>query len=431
MHSFPGRLQRRNNVLLNVLERGTIRGQDMDILIVTQYFPPERGAVRRLYEFARYFVKNGHKVSVMTAMPNYPDGVVPPEYKGKFFLHEEMEGVQVYRSWVLPASNQNPGRRMIGFVTFLITTLINSFRIKGKFDTVVASTPPVTSPVIGWLLSRLKKSRFIIEVRDLQPESSEDFGNLNSSIFTRTIRRIIHWLYRKADRIIAVTDGISRYLEAIGLPPQRVSVVKSGVGREFINADSNGIRKRFGWEEKFLVLYAGTLGWVRPLESVVEAARLVSDEPDIHFVFVGDGQKRLALENMVRDYGLRNVSFVGLQPLESIPYFLKASNVLIECLKEVPVAKMAFPSKMYEYMAAGRPIVFGSRQGEAISELQLAGGALTYPSDSPEDLRHAILRIRSGEIDGNELGDRYRSHIAEHHSREIWARRYLQFLETM
>jgi len=401
----------------------------MNILIVTQYFPPERGAVRRLYEFARYFVTQGHTVSVLTAIPNYPDGIVPEEYKGKFFFKEELEGVKVYRSWVLPASNNNPGRRMIGFITFLVTSLINSFRLSDKYDLVLASTPPVTSPVIGWLLSKIKRCRFVIEVRDLQPESSEDFGNLKQSFFTRTIRKVIHALYRRADKIVSVTDGISQYLTTIGVTPANIATVKSGVSNEFISSSSNGIRKKFGWEDKFLILYSGTLGWVRPLETVIEAARQLADKPDIHFVFVGDGQKKVALQNMVRDYGLKNVSFTGLQPLEVIPYFLKAGDVLIESLKDVPVAKMAFPSKMYEYMASGRPIIFGARQGEALKELELAGGALNYPSDSPDKLADLILKLRSGQIDGKELGKSYNRHVAEHHTREKWARKYLNFIE--
>ncbi len=403
----------------------------MKILIVTQHFPPERGAVRRLFEFARHFVKNGHDVSVMTAIPNYPDGVVPLEYRGKFFQREDMDGVKVYRNWVLPASNRNPGKRMIGFITFLVTCLVNSFRMKSDYDIVVASTPPVTSPVIGWLLSRRWRSKFILEVRDLQPESSTDFGNLNPSFFTRMVRNIMHWLYRRADKIVSVTDGISSYMESIGLPKDRVLTIKSGVSREFINSDSNGIRKRFGWEDKFLVVYAGTLGWVRPLETVIEAARQVADQPNIHFVFVGDGQKREALENMVRDYGLRNVTFTGPQPLETIPYFLKASDVLVESLKEVPVAKLAFPSKLYEYMASGRPVIFGSRQGEAITELEMAGGALTYPSDSPEALSEIILRLRSGQIDGESLGRKYHDHISKYHVRERWADEYVQLFQNL
>ncbi len=401
----------------------------MKILILTQHFPPEKGAVRRLYEFARYFVQNGLDVSVMTAIPNYPDGIVPPAYRGKFFCAEEMDGIKVYRSWVLPASNSQPTKRMVGFITFLLTTMINSFRVKTKFDLVLASTPPVTTPVVGWLLSKINRCPFVIEVRDLQPESGEEFGNLNQSLFTRTVRRIIHALYHKADRIVSVTDGISTYMETIGIPRTRMATIKSGVGREFINADSNGIRRKFGWDEKFLVLYSGTLGWVRPFETVIEAARQLVDQPDIHFVFLGDGQKKSALENMVRDYGLKNVSLIGMQSLENIPYFLKAADVLLECLKEVSVAKMAFPSKMFEYMASGRPVVFGSRQGEAIDELRIAGGALTYPSDSPEELRDLILKLRNGTIDREKLGRGYRDHIVAHHQREAWASQYLEFLK--
>lgn len=403
----------------------------MKILIITQHFPPEKGAVRRLFEFARYFVKHGTDVSVMTAIPNYPDGIVPEKYRGKFFYKEVIDGVKIYRSWVLPASNSQPTKRMFGFITFLMTTVINSFRVRGSFDLVLASTPPVTSPVIGWIISKFRRCKFVIEVRDLQPESSVDFGNLNHSLFTRIIQWIMHTLYAKADHLVPVTDGIARFMKEVGIPTEKVHTIKSGVSNEFIISDTNGIRKKFGWDDKFLVLYSGTLGWVRPLETVIEAARQLADQPTIHFVFLGDGQKRDALENMVRDYGLKNVSFIGLQPLETIPYFLKSSDVLVESLKEVKVARMAFPSKVFEYMAAGRPIIFGARQGEAIDELNLAGGSLTYPSDSPEALCDIILKLRSGEIDGERLGRLYHRHITKHHRREIWARQYLDLVKSL
>jgi glycosyltransferase involved in cell wall biosynthesis len=364
-------------------------------------------------------------------MPNYPDGVVPEEYRGKFFAVEEMDGVKVYRSYVLPAPNHYPGRRMIGFIVFLLTSLINSFRIGNKFDLIIASTPPVTTPVIGWLLSRMKKSRFVIEIRDLQPESSEEFGNLKQSFLTRILKRFMHWLYRRADYIVPVTDGITDYLQRIGLARERLVTVKSGVSNEFLAADSNGVRKKFGWEGKFLVMYTGTIGWAHSLETVVEAARHLVDQPDIEFVFAGDGQKRGALEAMVRDYGLKNVRFIGLQPLESIPYFLQASDVLVHSMKEVPLTKVALPSKLFEYMASGKPIIYGSSGGEAIEELEKAGGALSFPAEDPEKLADLILKLKTGQIDGRRLGKSYYDHVTQFHRREVWAQRYLSLLRSI
>ena len=400
----------------------------MRILIVTQHFPPERGAVRRLFEFSRFFVRQGNEVSVLTGIPNYPDGIVPPKYRGSFFYREEIDGVRIYRSWVLPASNRYPVRRMIGFVTFLFTSIINSFRIKSKFDIVLASTPPVNTPVIGWIISKLRRAKFVIEIRDLQPESSEDFGNLNRSLFTRTLKKLMHGLYRRADKIVAATDGIAEYLKYLGIPPEKVATIKSGFGEEFATAGHNGIRRKFGWEEKFLVLYSGTLGWAHSLETLIEAARCLTDQPDVQFVFVGDGEKRSALEGMVRDYGLRNVTFIGAQPLEAIPYFLKTSNVLVESLRDVPITQGTFPAKLFEYMASGRPILFGARDGEAIRELRAAGGVLSFASDDVEKLCELILKIKSGAIDGDTLGRRYSEHAERFHRRERWAKDYLAFL---
>lgn len=403
----------------------------MKILFVTQHFPPERGAVRRIFEFARYFSREGHDVSVITAMPNYPDGIVPPEYKGKFFMRETMDGVKIYRSWVLPASNSQPKKRMIGFIAFLATSIFNSFKIKDKFDIVIASSPPVTTPLIGWILSKLRKSRFVLEIRDLQPESSEDFGNLNRSLFTRLLKRYMHFMYRKADNIVAVTDGIADFLRKLDLPKEKIFTVKSGVSREFIDADSNGIRQKFGWEEKFLILYAGTLGWAHSLETFIEAARQLHDQQDIRFAFVGDGQKKEVLEGMVRDYGLKNVDFVGVQPLDSIPYFLQASDVLVHSMKEVPVTKGSLPSKLFEYMASGKPIIYGSSEGEAVNELDRAGGALAFQSEDHKKLCELIMSLRSGEINGSDLGKKYHEHINRNHCREIWAKKYLNYLEEV
>jgi len=402
----------------------------MKILIVSQHFPPERGAVRRLYEFARYFVKQGHSVSVLTAMPNYPDGIVPEKYRGHFFFFEEMEGVKVYRTWVLPASNRNPGKRMIGFITFLLTGLINSFRIKGKQDIVLASTPPPVTPVMGWLLAKIRRARFVIEVRDLQPESSEDFGNLKKSWFTRTLKTVMHGLYRRADQLVAVTEGIAAGLKAAGVQEKRIATVKSGFSVEFSTADSNGIRRRFGWEDKFVILRAGTLGWAHSLETVIEAARHFANNPEVLFVFVGDGEKRGQLEGMVRDYGLKNVSFIGSQPLETIPYFLKTSDVLIESIREVPITRGTFPAKLFEYMASGRPIIYGSHDSEALRELDKAGGALSFRIDDPDRLCQHIEKLRDNPRFGEELGRRYQAHAIKHHGRDRWAKEYLEFLSS-
>lgn len=403
----------------------------MRILLITQHFPPEKGAVRRLYEFAKFFKSDGNQVSILTAIPNYPDGIVPSEYKGKFLRRENLDGIDIYRSYVLPASNAQPKKRMIGFVVFLISSVINSFRIKGKFDLILASSPPVTSSVTGYIISRLRRAKLVLEIRDLQPESGEQFGNLQKSLFTEIIRKVMRFLYRRADHIVCATDGITQAMKEIGIPQDRLSTIKSGVGNDFINSHSNGIRRKFGWEDKFLILYAGTLGWAHSLETVVEAARYLTDQKDICFVFVGDGHKRQTLEKMVRDYNLNNVSFIGSQPLDSIPYFLKASDVLIESLKEVPVTQGTFPCKLFEYMASGRPIVFGSRGGEAIKELEKAGGALTFSSREPEHLANIVRSLYSREIDGDQLGKKYYEYVSRHHTREQWANKYLKVLEEV
>jgi glycosyltransferase involved in cell wall biosynthesis len=146
------------------------------------------------------------------------------------------------------------------------------------------------------------------------------------------------------------------------------------------------------------------------------------------FVFVGDGEKRSQLEGMVRDYGLKNVLFVGSQPLETIPYFLKTSDVLVESIREVPITHGTFPAKLFEYMASGRPIIYGSHDSEALRELEKAGGALSFRTDDPERLCSHIEQLRKNPRLGEELGRKYQEHALKHHPRERWAREYLDFL---
>jgi glycosyltransferase involved in cell wall biosynthesis len=401
----------------------------MKILFITQHFPPEKGAVRRIFEFAQYFAKEGHDISIVTAIPNYPDGIVPPKYRGKFYDYEEIENLKIHRNWVLPASNNQPKKRMLGFLTFLFSTLVNSRKLKGDYDLLIASSPPITTPLIGYVMSKIKKCRFVLEVRDLQPQSSEDFGNLNPSLFTRMLKRYMDYIYSKADQIVGVTEGISDYLKNSVIDKSKVFTIKSGVGQEFINSEANGIRKRFGWDEKFLVMYAGTLGWAHSLEIFIESARQLTDKSDIKFVFVGDGQKREVLESMVCDYGLKNVDFVGIQPLDSIPDFLQASDVLVHNMKDVPIAKGNLPSKLFEYMASSKPILYGSSGGEAVDELEKAGGALIFRTEDSDRLSKLILDLRDGTIVGSALGEKYHKYVVNNHCREKWAGEYLKNLK--
>ncbi len=366
----------------------------------------------------------------MTAIPNYPDGIIPEKYKGKFFCREFMDGVEILRSYVLPASNAQPKKRMIGFLSFFISTLINSLRLRGKFDIVLASSPPVSSALLGWALSRLRRGKLVLEIRDLQPEMGEQYGSLNKSFMTEMIRKMMHFVYKRAWKIVCVTEGLTNWMRENGFGNGQLSTIKSGVGDSFINSHSNGIRTRYGWEDKFLVLFCGTMGCVRSLEPVIESARMMADEKHFHFVFVGDGQKMSDYKNLASRYKLDNVSFTGLQPLDEIPYFLKAGDVLIDCLKDVPFAKSVLPVKMFEYMAAGKPIIFGSPAKEATRLLDEAGGALTFSNGKPDELADLIRRIYDRKIDGENLGRRYHQYVRTNHSADIWAQKYLDIIES-
>ena len=366
----------------------------MRFLILTQYYPPEIGAPQlRLSSMARELISLGHQVEVVTAMPNYPTGKIHPGYRHRFYIREELDGVVVHRVWLYGAVGAGP-RRMLNYLTFSITSLWGLWRSR-RPDCVIVESPPLFLSVPGFWASRLWKAKMILHVADLWPDTVRQFGLMKEGLGLRLADRLEHWSYRKAYNVTAVTEGIRTILiEDKGLPESKVLFLPNGVDLSLFRPrprDSELARK-LALEDSKIILYAGNIGYVQGLETVLAASRLLSDRKDIVFVLIGDGSMKSKLLRTVQDEGLDGIKFLEPAPPEYVARLYSIASAGLGILRDIPLNEGARPSKIIPAMASGVPVLY-SGKGEGARLLECAGAGLIVPPENPEALAEAARRL--------------------------------------
>ena len=407
----------------------------MKILYVSQYFPPEMGApAARAVELARHWVRAGHDVTVLTGFPNHPTGIVPPEWQARLrnlVYREEVEGIKVVRTWLLPLPNRKAYERMLNYGSFCLSAASRGMEIP-RPDVVIATSPQLLVGLSGWWISFWKRVPFIFEVRDLWPESVSAVGmGAEHSTLHRLLGRIAGFLYRKASHIVVVTPAFKDHLiKYWQLVPSKISIVENGVEAELFAANSSegDLRGRFDLEEKFVVGYIGTMGIAHGLDSIIEAAAsLQSTHPNIVFLLVGEGADKERLQVMVSNRGLGNIVMVDQQPREQIPAFICAADVCLVLLKRTELFKTVIPTKMLEFMSCARPVILGV-DGQAREILEEAQAGVAIEPESSAALAKAIIALAGDASLRCRLGANGREYIVERCSREQTAKDYITVL---
>jgi colanic acid biosynthesis glycosyl transferase WcaI len=409
----------------------------LKILYISHYFPPEMGAPSaRVSELSRHWANAGHQVTVLTGFPNHPDGIVRPQYRSRFrkiVCHELMDGIKVVRTWLLPFPNRKSHERMLNYSSFCLSSaIVGSFLERP--DVVIATSPQLLVGLAGWWIARLKRSPFILEVRDLWPESLAAVGVSNSqSWLHRAVGRIAGFLYRAADHIVVVTPAFSEHLVSCwGVPEKKISVVQNGVETDiFRPLAPSQLRSRLNLPSKFIVSYIGTLGLAHGLETVLAAAEsLQSRDPDVLFLLLGEGAERERIQAAAAGKKLANIRFEPQQPREKIPEYISASDACLVLLKKSAVFETVIPTKMLESMSCGRPVILGVR-GQAHRLLLDARGGIGIPPEDPRALVAAIQDLMQGRICAGDLGRNGREYIVRNLSRRSTAAEYLRVLERL
>ena len=398
----------------------------MRILYLSQYFPPEVGATQtRAYEMARHLVQAGHQVTMLTEVPNHPSGIVPDEYRGKWFQRESLEGIDVLRIWVKASPAKSFRNRMLFYLSYMFNaTLVGLLKAKGPFDVVYVTSPPLFVGGAGLALSALKRTRLVFEVRDLWPESAVALGELSSPRAIAWATRLEELCYNKAMRIVVVTNGIEARLQERGYGP-KLALIPNGSNTALFRPSPEAgrrLRQELGLGSQFVVLYAGIHGLAQGMETLAEAARLLQDRPDVHFLLVGEGPKKLDLAILREEYGLQNLTMFSERPMADMPAFLSAANVALVPLRKHALFEGALPSKMFDAWACGCPIIL-SIAGEAQRVLEEAQGGLYAEPEDAAGIAAAIMRLRANPDEAAAMGMNGRRYVEAHYSRQRMAQR--------
>ncbi len=403
----------------------------MRILFLSQYFPPEPGApAARVSELATAWARAGEQVTVLTAMPNHPSGVVPAGYRGRRVVRESREGVDVVRTWIYAAPNSGRVRRSLAYASFAASAVVSGLWHTPQPDVVIATSPQLLCACAGRLAALLRRAPFIFEVRDLWPESIVAVGALPARHpVVRALTVVEESLYRSARAIVVVTDSFRERLVGRGFSADKIHVVKNGVdlGRFAPAPRDTPLRRELGWQDMFVVGYVGTHGMAHALDTVLDAAKRLGQRPDVRFLLVGDGAERSRLEQRVSTERIENVRLLGSVARDRISEVYATLDAALVTLRRSELFTSVLPSKIFEIAAMARPILL-SVDGEARALVEASGGGVFVPPEDVGAMVDALVHWIEEPAVGIRMGLAGRSYVAAHFDRESLARAYLEIL---
>ena len=399
----------------------------MRVLLVHQAFvsPREAGGTRH-FELGRRLARAGHEMTIVAGSLSYLTG-----RRVGAAGEETHDGMRILRAYTHPGLHRSFGWRVVSFVSFMVSSAWRGL-CAGRVDLVMGTSPPIFQAVSAWAIAALRRRPFLLEIRDLWPEFAVDMGVLTNPVIIAAARRLERFLYRAADHIVVNSPAYRDYLAGKGVARERITLVPNGVDPCMFDPGARGERLRRQWnlDGKFVVTYAGALGPANDIPTILRAAELLSDEPDVHFLLVGDGKERPTLERMAGELGLTNVSFVGPLPKSEMPEALAASDACVATLKDIPMFRTTYPNKVFDYMAAGRPTILAI-DGVIREVVEAAGGGIFVEPGSPEDLARAVRSLAGNPEKAEAMGRAARDYVARHFHRDRQAELLTRLVEKL
>jgi len=371
----------------------------MHILFLTDNFPPEVNApASRTFEHCREWVKAGHKVTVITCAPNFPKGKVFDGYRNRLWQSEEMAGIRVIRVWSYITANEGFVKRILDYQSFMVSAILASLFVR-RVDGVVGTSPQFFTACAAYAVSRLKRIPFVFELRDLWPESIKAVGAMKESAAIRALERLELFLYRKAARIVSVTHSFKQTLIRRGVEGDKIAVVTNGVdiSRFAPRPRDAELVKKLGLEGKFVAGYVGTHGMAHALETLLEAADSLRKRPDgdaYRILLLGHGARKAALIEEAQRMGLDNVIFLDSVPKEEVARYWSLLDVSIIHLRKTELFTTVIPSKLFECMGMGIPVLHGVA-GESADIVRREGVGEVFEPENAGQLVEGLVRMRS------------------------------------
>ena len=403
----------------------------MNILFLTENYPPEtNAAATRVYERACYWARWGHRVTVLTSAPNFPEGKLFAGYRNRWRQVEDRDGIRIVRVKTFIAANRGVALRTLDFLSFMVSSFVAGLFEK-RPDVVVATSPQFFAVVAGWMLGAARRRPFVFELGDLWPASITAVGAMDDNLFLRWMEKLELFLYRRAACVVALTDAFKANLVGRAIPAAKIAVVVNGVDtpRYAPRPRDTELAERWNLGGKFVIGYVGTHGMAHGLGNVLDAADRLRGEADLRFVLVGAGAERTQLMAMAERRGLTNVVFIPPQPKEAMPRIWSLCTVALVHLRDSPVFAEVIPSKMFEAMGMGLPLILALPPGEATAILQADGAGICVAPEDPSALAEAALTLMHDDGLRATLG-RASLAAAPGHSRERQAARMIRVLEA-
>ena len=355
----------------------------------------------RTFEHCKAWVEAGHQVTVITCAPNFPKGRVYEGYKNRLWSREELDGIQVIRVWSYITANEGFLKRILDYVSFMFSASIAGLFVK-RPDVIVGTSPQFFTACAACFLGLVRRRPYVFELRDLWPESIRAVSAMKESRLLDWLEKLELFLYRKAAMVISVTESFKRNLIGRGIDGEKIHVITNGVDlSRFQPMEKDAaLSKQLGLANRYVAGYVGTHGLAHALETIIEAGRLLQERgrgDEFRLILLGEGARKQALRQIAEDAGVSNVLFLDSVPKAEVPRYWSVLDASIIHLKATPLFETVIPSKLFESMGMGLPVLHGV-QGESAQIVRDTGAGIVFESENAEALADALIRLREDSV---------------------------------
>ena len=406
----------------------------LHILFLSDNYPPEVNApASRTFDHCRAWASAGHQLTVITCAPNFPGGRVFAGYRNRLWQSETIDGVRVVRVWSYITANEGFLKRTLDYASYMVSATLASFFVR-HVDLVVATSPQFFSACAGYLVASAKFRPFVFELRDLWPESIRAVGAMRDGVLLRWLERLELFLYRRANAVVCVTNAFRDNLISRGIDAKKISVVTNGadLARFEPRPKDDELVARYQLAGKFVAGYVGTHGMAHALETILDSATLLCDRPngkDVRFVLLGDGAAKAALKAQAKARGLSNVMFIDSVRKDQVARYWSLLDVSIIHLKKTELFTTVIPSKLFECMAMGIPVLHGVA-GESADIVKHEGVGIVFEPENAAELADCLLSVMADDAARHDFAARARD-AAMRYDRSVLAGKMLALLERV
>lgn len=392
----------------------------MHILFMAQCYAPEDvSAAVLITELATDLVRRGHQVSMVTGAPNYPNGRVFPGYRNRFYQLETLDGVRVIRTWSYITPSKKFWARLFHYGTYSATAFYGGLAA-GRPDVLVSFSPPLPLGLSAWLLGRIWRVPWILQLEDLYPDAAVAAGVMNNKMSISFFLAMEKFLYQSSQHISVISESFRKSLIEKNVPASKITLIPVWADPDAVRPlpRENVFRQRYGLNGKFVLMYAGNIGLTSCLEDVLCAAEILRERTEIQLVIVGEGAKKESLESEAHDKVLGNILFLPYQPRDVYSEMLAAADISLVTLN-ARAAVSSLPSKVFNLMASARPILaVAPHASELASIVRDAQCGWVVPPESPKELAAVIVWAKQHNDELIQKGQNGRAYLEEHYSRQ-------------